>query len=124
MERLTLLQMLETNKYENILQLKLALIRFRNDGTIFFNEQISSLEFNRPFEFYFCITKGKITYINAFPVPTSIYARWMNKSNARFHSLLPYYQSYYETKIMPDEDYFQSLYLFEGEKYVWFYRDG
>ena len=122
MKPLTLLQMHENKHYESILQLKLALIRFKNKGTLFFNEDISGLDFDEPFEFYFCITKGSICYQNAFPVPVSEYRRWMNRHSKRLYALLPYYQTYYETTQEPGKDYFHSLSVFKGEQFIWFYQ--
>ncbi len=122
MKPLTLLQMLETKHYNSILQLKLSLIRFKNKGTLFFKEDISGLDFDQPFEFYFSITKGCICYQNAFPIPASFYRRWMMKDTNRLHTLLPYYQSYYETTQEPGEDYFHSLSIFKGEQFIWFYQ--
>ena len=122
MKPLTLLKMLETKQFESILQLKLALIRFKNKGTLFFNEDISGLDFDQTFEFYFCITKGSIRYQNAFPIPASYYRRWRKRGSKRLYTLLPYYQSYYETTQEPGEDYFHSLSIFKGEQFVWFYQ--
>lgn len=122
MKKCTLLEMLETKHYDSILKLKIALIRFKKKGTLFFKEDISELDFDKPFEFYFSIPKGSIPYQNAFPIPASYYRVWMKRNSCQFHVLLPYYQSYYETDKKPDEDYFQSLSLFKGERFVWFFQ--
>jgi hypothetical protein len=77
METCTLRTMLETDCYKNLLQLKVSLVRSKNEGLIFYQENISELTLDEPFEFYYVLTKGNITYQHAFPIPVHYYKPWM-----------------------------------------------
>lgn len=123
MKSITLMDMLVTKSFSNILKLKCELIKQKNTGMVFYKEDISKLPIDYPFEFYFYLTKGTILYQNAFPIPANHYKPWMRKNNNIQH-LLPYFQSYYETESPFDSLYFESLYLFKGRKFVWFYKGG
>jgi hypothetical protein len=123
MKSITLLKILDTNCFENILKLKLTLIRFKKMGLVFYKDTLSELDFDQPFEFYFHASKGSITYRNAFPIPINYYKPWMRKK-ANIQNLLAYYQSYYETTLSPDSQYFDALSLYKGEKFVWLFKEG
>ena len=121
MKSITLLDMLETKTFSDILKLKYELMKQKNMGIVFYKEDICKLPIDQPFEFYFYLTKGTILYQNAFPIPVSHYKSWMKNEN-NSHHLLPYFQAYYETESSPDSSYFKQLCLFKGSKYVWFYK--
>jgi hypothetical protein len=104
MDSCTLRKMLETDCYKNLLQLKVSLVRSKNVGMIFFQENVSELTFDEPFELYYVLTKGNITYQHAFPIPVHYYKPWMRKKTFSHH-LYPYYRSYYETKNHPVEGF-------------------
>ncbi|WP_052124257.1 hypothetical protein [Ureibacillus manganicus] len=123
MKSITIMDMLVTKSFSNILKLKCELIKQKNMGMIFYKEDISKLPIDHPFEFYFYLTKGTILYQNAFPIPANHYKPWMRKNNNIQH-LLPYFQSYYETESPFDSLYFENLSLFKGRKFVWFYKGG
>lgn len=123
MKSITLMDMLVTKSFSNILKLKCELIKQKNMGMVFYKEDISKLPIDHPFEFYFYLTKGTILYQNAFPIPANQYKPWMRKKNNIQH-LLPYFQSYYETESPFDSLYFEHLSLFKGREFVWFYKGG
>jgi hypothetical protein len=60
MNEVTIQNTLETKCYNNILSLKLELIRHKKMGTIFASENISELAFDKPFEFYFMLQKENL----------------------------------------------------------------
>lgn len=123
MKSITLLDMLGTRSYKNILKLKLDLIKFKKVGWIFYKETMSELPMDKPFEIYFHATKGTITYQNAFPIPARYYKPWMRRK-ANLQQLLPYFHSYYENDLSTNCDFLQSLSCFRGEKFVWVYKEG
>lgn len=112
---------MKTNCHDNTLKLKADLISNKNKGVIFYKESISKLPLDEPFEFYYNVTNGTITYQNAFPVPVKYFKPWI-KSEDKLQHLLPYYQSYYGTDHTPGNQYFQNLSYFKGERFVWFYE--
>ncbi|MBS4171814.1 hypothetical protein [Bacillus sp. FJAT-49736] len=121
MKEISLKEIMDTGCFDNVLKIKLLFIRRKKSGDIFYRENMSKLPYDQPFEFYFHATKGSITYQNAFPIPTCQYKRWMGKE-ITLQNLLPYYQMYYETDGTMDLDY--SLSHYNGEKYIWFYKEG
>ena len=123
MKSITLLDMLGTKSFSNILKLKYELMKQKNMGIVFYKEDICKLPIDHPFEFYFYLTKGTILYQNAFPIPFNHYKPWMRNKN-NLHHLLPYFQSYYETESPFESSYFEQLCLFKGRKFVWFYKGG
>ncbi|MEH7418979.1 hypothetical protein V7266_27500 [Neobacillus drentensis] len=123
MKELTLLKLLDAGCYDSVLKLKIDLIRYKKLGLVFYKETLSGLDFDQPFELYFHATKGSITYQGAFPIPVDYFKPWMRKRKKMNH-LLPYYQSYYETKQHPDSHYFETLSHYKGEKFVWLYKEG
>lgn len=76
---ITLKEMFDTGCFENILKLKLALIRKKNVGVVFCPKNISQLRLTELIEFYFYATKGTIQYQNAFPIPSNQYRPWLRK---------------------------------------------
>lgn len=121
MKYVTLEQMLNQTHEKNVLKFKLKLIRYKNDGIIFYKEDMSSLKLDQPFELYYLLTKGTISYKNAFPMPLSYYQEFV-QNNYSPDFLIDFYQFYYQTKKVPSKKFFQNLEVFESKKHVWFYR--
>lgn len=53
MKSITLMDMLLTKSFSNILKLKCELIKQKNMGMVFYKEDISKLPIDHPFEFYY-----------------------------------------------------------------------
>ncbi|WP_044748902.1 hypothetical protein [Bacillus alveayuensis] len=121
MKQITLQQMLDTNCYKSILDLKSELIRYKYTGIIFYRETMSSLELDVPFEFYFVLPKGTNEYKNAFPVPIAIYHKYLLFKRTSEY-LVHFYQDYYKTKCTPPDEFFQTLNIFQAKQYAWFYN--
>jgi hypothetical protein len=118
LDSLTINEILKIKKGTSVLALKLCLTQLKKKGIIFYKEDLSFIQSDEPFEFYFYATKGTITYQNAFPVPIQIYN---DRSNLTKRNLINLYQSYYQTGDLSQVKDFKKIHI--GEEYVWIYRD-
>jgi hypothetical protein len=121
MKPITLRQILNTSQFKSLLHLKKELISYKNSGVVFYKDLMSSLEIDTPFEFYFVLSKGRIEYENAFPIPINLYREYLT-CNRPPEYLVRFYQEYYKTKRMPPEGFLQTLNVFQAQKYAWFYN--
>ncbi|MFB5284676.1 hypothetical protein [Peribacillus sp. Hz7] len=120
MYAVSLQTMLESSSYNSLLHLKSTLIRNKAEGIVFYQEDISSLDWDVPFEFYYFLTAGNIKFNNAFPMPFAIYRKYLIK-NHPLDYLVHFYQTYYETNSIPT-NHFHDLDVFQAKQYVWFYN--
>ncbi|WP_101592532.1 hypothetical protein [Bacillus sp. M6-12] len=121
MHEVTLAEMFESSDYTSVLHLKHALIHNKSAGFVFFKEDISSLDWGTPFEFYHYFTSGGIEYSNAFPVPIKVFYENLRIA-PRFNFLMRYYNEYYDENNLPSEGFFNSLMVFPARHFAWFYK--
>ena len=119
MKKMSLKEMLENLQDEGILSLKGKLQRYKKEGVLFFKETIHDMDWYKPMEIYYAFSPGTIQYRNAFPIPSSHYWRLVNHQNP-YQILHSYYRDYYNTKKIPKK-WAGNLYIYKGERYIWFY---
>lgn len=114
--RLNLKEMMETDCFNNVLELKKFLIEHKKSGRLFYLCDMATLNIEEEFELYFYISKSPNNIEGAFPVLRSVFEDQPNEEK-----LQRLYASYYDTPLVPEHKYFQRLSVFKGSEWVWLY---
>ena len=115
---------IEEQKGKHMLKVKAELFKAKQEGTIFFYEDIFSLSFDEKeyISLYYSEFASPNSDHNAFPVPKEEYILPKSEKE-RYEFFKKYYELYY-----PDSEMDYNLFLsfnpkpFEAKKCVWFFR--
>jgi hypothetical protein len=110
--------MMEADCFNNVLELKIFLIRHKKSGHLFYLTEMANLEIEEEFDLFFYLSKPAQSQREAFPIPKDIFVG--NFSEERLKGL---YASYYCTDLLPDSIYFKNLKVYEGNDWVWLYEN-
>lgn len=110
------------NQGEHILKIKSDLFKAKQDGIIFFNNDVASLTEKEDINIYYSEFSGMDDDRNAFPIPIERFVLPKEKKE-RFSLFKKHYESYYPNSEM-DYNLFESFdnKPFKAKKCVWFFR--
>lgn len=114
----------EKNNGKNIFRVKSDLFRAKQEGTIFFNQDVSKLTEKEVINLYHSDFSSDLeTERNAFPVPNENFILPSDKDE-KFTLFKTYYESYYPNATM-DHNLFETFNNkpFKAKKCVWFFRE-
>lgn len=101
---------------------KFQLLTLKNQGVLFFKDDVSSLELHEPFKLYYYLVSHPAIQ-DAFPVPTdSIHLSKLK--TLTFDDVKEYFESYYLNEA-DDKEGIQAFDLknpYIGKDYIWFYK--
>lgn len=103
-----------------MLQVKSFLKQKKQQGSIFFQESVDMLGMDHYFDLYFHICPGKLSSINAFPIPLKFIPQ---NNDITLNEMKVYFEGYYPKKIVKISllKFYLLNHPYVGESYVWFY---
>lgn len=106
-----------------LLTTKKELLRYKQQGRLFFDCNIARLNWEDEFDIYFHMLSNKESEINAFPVPLNQFQLHTNQQ-IQSHYLKEYFERYYEGNRWKDEWFrqYNEQKPFVGEKFVWYFK--
>lgn len=112
----------EQNKGKNLLKVKSDLFKAKQEGVIFFKNDVSSLSVKEDINIYYSEFPSPDTDRNAFPIRKENFFLPKDK-NERFLLFKKHYESYYPDSEM-DYNLFEAFNTepFKAKKCVWFFR--
>ncbi|MFS0783227.1 hypothetical protein [Bacillus sp. 1P06AnD] len=119
MKRLSLNDLLKKLDTDSPLSIKAKLLRYKQEGLLFFQGSICNKEWDKPFELYYAETAGKIRYRNAFPITTSDYWKIITHQNP-IQLMADYYHEYFNTNKI-SKRWSGPIYMYRGRQYIWLY---
>lgn len=119
MKRISLNEISELLDNESPLAIKEKLLRYKQEGILFFHGSICNKEWDKPFEIYYAETPGKIRYRNAFPITLSNWWQLLRHPNP-WQILNDYYYAYFNTTKMTKK-WSGPIYIYRGNHFFWIY---
>lgn len=117
--KLNLRNMMRTGCFANILELKQFLIKHKKSGRVFYLLDISDLDMDEEFEFYFYLSKPPFSEKIAFPILRQVFEESISEVK-----LIRFFANYYNHDELPDnKELLCNLSVYKGSEWVWLYHN-